>query len=290
VWQGVPKRRDEKSRADIRMNDQRASTSADAPSSAAAPRWWQGFFTDVYAAYGLAETDPAINQQIVEFIISTLRLSPGDTVFDQCCGIGRLSIPLAQRGMRVIGVDLSASYVQRAQREAAGANLPCEFHCADAFEFRAPRPCDAAINWFTSFGYCQDDEQNIKMLQRVHESLKPGGRFVIDYQNIPRVLGQFQPAMIVRPTAADFEGLIVLVENKPDFAAGMIRGEWCELHPDGRRTVHQIATRLLMPHELVRMLTQCGFVEPQLFGWVNGEPLKLTSQRCIIAVRKPGAQ
>ncbi|PJF23793.1 MAG: hypothetical protein CUN53_21090, partial [Phototrophicales bacterium] len=105
----------------------------------ASHHWWRDFFTDDYAAYGLAATDPAVNQHIVEFIIATLKLSPGDTIFDQCCGIGRLSIPLAQRGMNVIGVDLSQSYIERARREAAICNLPCEFHCADALDFRTPR-------------------------------------------------------------------------------------------------------------------------------------------------------
>src|SRR5881394_1515468 len=121
--------------------------------------WWQAFFDDDYAAYGLASTKPDVIAKMCDFIVSTLQLSPGMTVFDQCCGIGRLSVPLAERGIRIIGVDQSAAYIDRARREAQARRLPGEFHVGDAFEFVCAKPCDAAINWFTSFGYCEDDSQ-----------------------------------------------------------------------------------------------------------------------------------
>lgn len=254
--------------------------------------WWKDFFDDDYARYGLGATDPQVIEQIVGFLISTLYLAPGSnqTVFDQCCGVGRLSLPLAARGFRVVGVDQVKSYVEQASREAASRELDCAFHCADAGEFVSPKPCDAAFNWFTSFGYSADDTQNIRMMQRVFDSLKPGGRFVLDYLNFPRMFANMQPGIISRPKldGTPLEGLIVLQESKPDFLRGMMESDWTVIYPDGRRTVRHLATRMYLPGDLVRMLKQAGFVEPKLYGWIDGEPSAHTSKRCIVSARKPG--
>src|SRR5262245_25674439 len=71
--------------------------------------WWNEFFDDAYADISLvprtAEAERA-QEAAASFLKSKLRLDAGATVFDQCCGIGRLSLPLAARGVRVVGVDL----------------------------------------------------------------------------------------------------------------------------------------------------------------------------------------
>ncbi|MCI0363664.1 MAG: class I SAM-dependent methyltransferase [Phycisphaerales bacterium] len=259
--------------------------SGDAPRSA--PPWWHEFFDDDYAAFGLANDSPELVERIADFIVKALALSPGQAVFDQCCGIGRLSLPLAARGMHVLGVDRALSYIHRARNRAAQANLQCEFHVADAFEFSAPQPCDAAINWFTSFGYTPDDDRNIQMLHRAVESIKPGGRFIMDYLNIPRMMADFRPSIINRPTGNDLDGLIVLNEQKADYKTGLMHSDWTFLYPDGRRIVRQVATRMYMPHELGRLLETAGFVDIQLFGSTDGEPFDRTSRRCITMARKP---
>ena len=55
--------------------------------------------------------------------------------------------------------------------DAAAAGADCRFHCADAFHFIPDEPCDAAFNWYSSFGYAGSDEQNRQMLQCAFDSL-----------------------------------------------------------------------------------------------------------------------
>jgi len=261
------------------------SDSHDTPAS---NPWWQGFFDDDYAAYGLSDFDADSVRQHVDFLVDVLELEDGLTLLDQCCGVGRLSIPLADRGVNVIGMDITESYVEVARNRAGERNLPCTFHHGDAREFVASEPCDAAINWFTSFGYEEDDRQNIKMLERVFESLKPGGRFALDYLNTARVMAEFRQWYIDRPESEELSGLIVLHETKTDYARGMMESDWTFLYPDGRRVVKDLAVRMYMPHELVAMLRQCGFIDIELFGSVEKEPMDRLSRRCIVVSRKPG--
>ncbi len=258
------------------------------PNSSPDRPWWTSFFDDDYASYGLASTPPELLEQTVRFLLSTLELQPGALTLDQCSGIGRLGMPMAERGVRIIGVEQAATYVAASQSEVDRRQLPCRFIQGDAFEFVSPEPCDAAFNWFTSFGYSPDDAINIRMLQRVFESLKPGGRFVLDYMNLPRVFADFKESQIDRPAATALHGLIVMMENKPDFSKGMMHSTWTFLHPDGRRVERPIRTRLLMPTDFVRMFGAVGFEDVRLHGWIDGEPLTRLSRRCIVFGRKPG--
>ena len=251
--------------------------------------WWHAFFDETYADFGLAETDGDRVGKIVDFILEKLEPGEGGRLFDQCCGIGRLSLPIAERGVRVIGVDQVSGYVDRATRAATDRGLRAEFHCADAFEFVARPPCDAAVNWFTSFGYTDDDDVNVTMFQRAFESLRPGGRFAADYLNIPRICARFRGRYFQRQDEDDPNGLIVLDEPRFDFARGMIDSAWTFLHPDGRREVRDVSTRTYMPHEIVGLLRRAGFADDvELYGSVEGKPFELESRRCIAVAKKPG--
>lgn len=261
------------------------------PDRGARAPWWDDFFDDAYADFGLVargERDEKARADVVEFVMTHLGLSPGQRVFDQCCGIGRLSIPLAERGVEVVGVDLQARYVERARAEAAARGLPCVFHQGDAFSFTTPAPCHAAINWFTSFGYSPDDQQNREMVCRAFESLVPGGRFALDYVNVPRILAEFRPSQVVRRAMPDGGELILLDEPTLDFAAGMCRATWTLLFPDGRREVRRIETRMYMPHELVALLEGAGFERVELHGSAAGEPFDRLSRRLIAVASRPG--
>ncbi len=245
--------------------------------------WWETFFDETYADFGLAAADPERVAGIVEFLLETLDVKAGDRLFDQCCGIGRLSLPLARRGLRVVGVDQVAGYLERARAAAASMDLPVECHCADAMAFVADPPCHGAVNWFTSFGYHEDDAVNVRMFQRAYESLRPGGRYAVDYISMPMVFARFQTRHF---TEKEPGGVIVLEEPKPDFARGMIESEWTFLHTDGRRDRRRVSTRIYMPHEIVALLRRCGFGAIELYGSTGGEPFDRLSPRCIAVARK----
>lgn len=253
--------------------------------TAASSDWWQAFFDDVYADLVLARTHDSTVPATVDFLMDRLQLKPGSVVFDQCCGVGGLSLPLARRGLKVIGVDQCPSYIQRASAAARAEGLDGDFHVGDAFAFVAGVPCDAAINWYTSFGYVEDDQRNVLMFRRVFESLRAGGKFAVDTINLAWVLRHFQPCLPQRYSTPAGE-VLVLREASFDWLRGMGLQNWTFLAPDGQRTQHQAETRMYLPHTLAEMLRSCGFVEVTLFGSIQGEPLGMDSPRCICIARK----
>ena len=116
----------------------------------------------------------------IENIIELLDLDPGMDVLDLCCGYGRHSIELAEREFDVIGVDLTEHYLEYAKERTDEKNIDIDFVHDDMSEFKGDEVFDAVLNIFTSFGYFQDQSENIKELKNVYESLRPGGKFVLD--------------------------------------------------------------------------------------------------------------
>ena len=71
----------------------------------------------------------------VDAIVSLLNLRQSDRVLDLACGVGRHSLELARRGYRVVGVDRTEQYLERARRTAAAEGIDVEFVLADMREF-----------------------------------------------------------------------------------------------------------------------------------------------------------
>jgi SAM-dependent methyltransferase len=253
----------------------------------AAGAWWESLYDELLAEVFLASADPAEVDATATFLIDQLTLSPGNLVFDQCCGIGTVALALARRGLSVVGVDQSQPYIRRAADEAQRRGLAgCAFHHGDARHFVPGRPCAAALNWGSGFGNALEDAANLCMLARAFEALVPGGRFALDYQNVPFLLRHFQRSLVRRHPLHEGE-VVLLRESTLDLPGGVLHQRWTWLLPDGRRREGHSAVRLYLPHELARLLAQSGFVQPAFFGGLRGEPLGPDSPRCIVVTRRP---
>ena len=243
--------------------------------------WCAEFFDEAFADHYL-ERAPQHILAAVGFLTRHLQLAPGSRIFDQCCGVGNVSHALARMGHVLTGVDLIPGYVARAEKTAVTEKLNCHFYADDARSFKTPEPCDAAFNWWTSFGYFEDDAENRRMMERAAESLKPGGRFVLDYMNrAERIAGFGDEDTMVAETR---EGRWVSVYDR---ARDMVIKSWHYRDAAGN-TVEKNGSgaKLYSPAQLQLLLEQAGFTDVEFRGDWNGAPLTATSPRCIAIARK----
>jgi SAM-dependent methyltransferase len=244
--------------------------------------WWHSFYDDNLADMLLEQTSVEEMRRAADFLIQTLHLQGGERLLDQCCGSGRLTWEMQNRGFDMLGMDLIPGYIKRARHREPAAEKAPQFEVADAFEFVAAPVCDAAFNWWTSFGYAADDETNVLMLRRACESLRPGGRYALDFMNVPGLYRHFLPHVVTRN-----DGVMLVRESTLDLSASVIRKHWTYVLPDGSRVAHRSEVRLYDPAALRRLFEAAGFADITFYGDTDGSSLTLNSPRCIIAARKP---
>jgi 2-polyprenyl-3-methyl-5-hydroxy-6-metoxy-1,4-benzoquinol methylase len=101
-------------------------------------------------------------------------------ILDLCCGPGRHSVRLAQKGFQVVGVDLSAFLLQKADTLAKDEGVQVEYVREDMRKFLRKESFDLIICLYNSFGYFENRDDDLKVLRNVYQNLKPGGRFLLE--------------------------------------------------------------------------------------------------------------
>ena len=109
----------------------------------------------------------------------------GSRIFDLCCGQGRHTLELARRGFNhVTGLDRSRYLIRLARTRAKSQNLSATFREGDARKIRLPKePFDYALILGNSFGYFEQQEDDLAVLRNVFSSLCPGGTLLMDIAN-----------------------------------------------------------------------------------------------------------
>ncbi len=247
--------------------------------------WWGALYDDWLADQLLERTEDEVKETL-DFLVERLDLRAGDRALDQCCGVGSLSVPLASRGVRVVGIDQAASYIERARASAGKREVELELIAADATEWTPKTSVKGAFNWWTSFGYSARDDENQKMLLRARDALVVGGKYALDTMNVPGVLRGFQRDVALRRSTPRGE-VLLLRESSIDLRRGMMLKNWSYFLGDRRVAEHQSEVRLYMPDQIVAMLSAAGFDQIELCGSIAGEPLSLDSPRMIaLATRR----
>src|SRR5699024_1650708 len=131
-----------------------------------------------------AHRDEDEAERHVDFVVAHLPASPR-AVLDLACGGGRHTAALRRRGYRALGVDLSLVLL------AHSPSLPRVAVDMRRLPF-SDRSFDWVLNFFTSFGYFDDEEENFRVLAEMARTLSPGGGFLLDLLNLDVTLASLK--------------------------------------------------------------------------------------------------
>lgn len=218
----------------------------------------------------------------VDFIVGALELSDGARVLDLCCAWGRHSIPLAQRGYRVTGLDLSKYHIRLAKQASKRAGVDVEWINADMREVPGRARYDAVFNCFTSFGYLETDDENQRVLNGIRRALKPGGRFFIDTMNHDNLMRVFRESEFRELP----DGAYMMERRHYDVRTGRVENDWVYLTPEGDRHVQPHSLRLYTFTELERMLGQAGLRVRDAWGGFDGSDFTMYSPRMVVLAER----
>ena len=225
-----------------------------------------------------------IDDAQVDFIARALELPEGARVLDLCCGWGRHTVRLAQRGYDVTGLDLSAYHVRLAKQAARDAGVRAAWLRGDMREIpRDAGKFDAVINCFTAFGYFDDESENQRVIDGVARSLRRGGRFFIDTINQEGLMRVFRESDCTkRPNDA-----LSIELRRYDALTGRINVDWIYLERDGEQHKAFHSVRLYRYVELAAMLSKAGLAPLRAWGNWDGSELSMQSPRLIVLAEKP---
>lgn len=205
----------------------------------------------------------------------------GGRTLDLCCGFGRHSLALLERGVDVFGVDLSWDLLRRAREMPDGARLAGRLVRGDAqrLPFRTASFA-TVVNLFSSFGYFGDDG-DARMLDEIARVLGPDGLLVMDMMNPDRI----RETLV--PRSSTQRGEFRLDEERALADGGRRVVKHVTItHADGRERSWREDVRMYAADEIRALLAERGVEATQVDGGFGGEPSGPRAPRQIVRARR----
>ncbi len=120
--------------------------------------------------------DPAVLEPTVDVLAELA--GPDGSALELAVGTGRVALPLAARGVRVHGIDLSEAMLARL-REKAGAEAVTTT-LGDMTSTRVDGSFDVAYLVFNTVGNVTTQDGQVDIFANAAAHLRPGGHFVVE--------------------------------------------------------------------------------------------------------------
>jgi len=243
------------------------------------PDWWHDFFPSFRPIFA-AMSQKATNAQ-VRYIIRKLDLKAGKKFLDCPCGIGRISLPMARKGIRITGVDITGSYLDELGAVAKRRGLRMDLVQADMRRINFDKQFDAAGNLWTSFGYFEKESDNLLVLKKMYRALKPGEKFLLHLINRDWIMANFEPS-----GWSEVNGIKILEKRGFDSDTSISRSEWIFIK-NGQEETHTASIRLYAYHELITMFRKVGFVDIEGYSSTKDEPISRDQRMMFVFGTRP---
>lgn len=143
-------------------------------------QWYASWFDTPFYHILYKDRDHHEAQLFMDNLTGYLNLPEQADILDLACGRGRHSVYLNNLGYQVTGIDLSEKSIAYAKQFETDS-LKFEVHdMCDPY----PKKFDAVFNLFTSFGYFDQEEDNLKTIKAIKQDLNDYGFGVIDFMNV----------------------------------------------------------------------------------------------------------
>lgn len=148
--------------------------------------WFASWFDSPYYHKLYANRDFEEAEFFIQNLINYLDLNHTEKVLDLACGKGRHAFFLSQFGLDVTGLDLAVNSIAEAKQKHNHARLKFDVH--DMREVYKNEKFQIVFNLFTSFGYFDEEDDNLKVLYAIHCMLEENGKLLIDFMNASKVI------------------------------------------------------------------------------------------------------
>lgn len=146
--------------------------------------WFATWFNSPYYHLLYQNRNETEAREFIATLLHYLQPPANAHILDLACGKGRHARFIAEQGFTVTGLDLAPESIANA-RQFETPNL--HFFVHDMRQVFKPAYFHYVFNFFTSFGYFENPDDNLATLNAISQSLLPDGYLVIDFFNTQKV-------------------------------------------------------------------------------------------------------
>ena len=190
-------------------------------------------------------------------------LASGGPVVELAVGTGRIAVPIAGAGVRVIGVDSSPGMLAVAGEAAAAAGVAhlVDLRIGDLTDPPVAERVPLVTCPFRTLLHLPSEAEKLRVLRVAHGLLEPGGRFVFD---------------VFAPSREDIEETHGRwLEREPGIEELAVWDETSRTLSLSIRSEDAAATfslHWLSAPEWLRLLAEAGFEVEAFYGWFDERP------------------
>lgn len=163
--------------------------------------WFTSWFDTPYYHQLYSNRNFEEAEKFMSTLIKFLNPKKDAKFLDLACGKGRHSIFLRKKGFCVTGVDLSEQSIKHAKKFETDR---LKFYTHDMRE-NINEKFDVILNLFTSFGYFDDDRDDIKVLETIKNSMHDNSLAVIDFMNVKKTISLLTKKEIITRGNINFD-------------------------------------------------------------------------------------
>ena len=214
-------------------------------------------------------------QRFIDNLIDYLRPDKESWFMDLACGKGRHSIYLAEKGYKVLGLDLSQESIDAAKKSEHNR---LKFDVHDMREIYGKQKFDFVLNLFTSFGYFETDNEHLDVLLNMKDAMRDAqSLLVLDFLNAHQVIQGLRPKEIVK----DGETIFRITRKVED---GFVKKKIIVV--EGAQEYEFIErVRLYSLEDFNRLFVQAGLEMVAIFGDYDLNDYQKDSARLILIGR-----
>jgi SAM-dependent methyltransferase len=220
--------------------------------------------------------EPAVVDPIVDFLAD---LAGSGAALELGIGTGRIALPLAQRGIRVHGIDLSEAMVARLRAKPGAEDI--EVTIGDFATTRVEGTFSVAYLVFNTIHNLTTQDEQVACFQNVAAHLEPGGCFVIEV-GVPQ-LQRLPPGETIR--AFDVSETHLGFDEYDVPSQGLISHHYSVV--DDKLELHSVPFRYVWPAELDLMARLAGMSLRERWSDWNREPFTSESRKHVSVWEKP---
>ena len=193
-------------------------------------------------------------------------------LLDLCCGNGRISICMALKGFKAVGVDISKPFIEDAMRKAEkyGVSGSVRFIEGDVRRLKealkdAHEPFDVVVNAWTSIGYFPPEEE-LEIFRQARELSKGNAvLFILETMHTDWLSLKFVPYGYF-----ETDDIVTLESRKYDPMASKLETVWTFYRKNGENLEFidrvEFELHVYSLHELSTLLRKAGWEPVATYG------------------------